>query len=265
MSDLARVNYDYKPNGVDHELQNLITDLLHRRIMEDGRITLAELGYLHMNTLMLNQATQCVELKIFFDSRFVCRKIKDPKVGKEVIRIVDEMNIFKNYLFVGDVQESITIEKILGPKTEVVEDEMGRASIKFKKGNKQVETIAAVLNCSFPIAMAAAHDVNLYGQDFRVHIEPVAKGSDHIANSIVISASNKIIPIAVHVSYVARTEVTSENRYDPQLAVLYLDELIEKLSHAEEVRVKTAEKVQKKGKKAKKDAKRNAKGFSNFA
>lgn len=64
MDDGRVVNsIEYEPNGTDHRLQRRITELLDRIAQNEGKWTLAEMGYLHMNTVNYNAETGAVNLK----------------------------------------------------------------------------------------------------------------------------------------------------------------------------------------------------------
>lgn len=266
MNNAAISTYRFRPNGADHEFQQLVTNLLHQIVMDDERVTLGELGYLHQNTLMLNQDTQCPELRIYFDARFVYRKAMNPTIGREDLIVVDEMSIFKDWLFVGHPQGVFTIEKILAPKTELFEDELGRTSLRIKKGNRQVETVAAIMRCNASIAIAAALNINLGDPNFKIQFNPVAKGSNSAVDSIVVSASNRMVPVAFTVTHSARTSVTADNCYDPDLAVPYLMEIAEAVQNSEASRSDMIKKVRSDGKKNKrKNQQKVHKGFGKFA
>ena len=53
---------EYAPNGTDHRLQRRITELMDSLVQAEGKFTLAELGYLHINTAMYDKETGKVQL-----------------------------------------------------------------------------------------------------------------------------------------------------------------------------------------------------------
>ena len=253
----------YPPNGTTHDLQKAITDLMHRIVMDAGKFTLAELGYLHINTLTYDKEQGQLYLKVYFDVHFAARVRKSEVNTARTIVPVQELTVCENYLYVGNIVDSITYEKILAPKTKTVEDVAGRPALQFKEdSSKIVETDALVLNCSFPITMAAMLDVSLADPEFSVACETVGKGGKNAIKSIVATSNNAEVPVIVTVTH---THEDTEP-YDPALAVSYLVNLRERLKKADHNRDKLKESVREKAKKnSNKRNKTKSAGFNKYS
>ena len=250
----------YKPNGIDHALQKDITELLHYVCMNAGVCTLAELGYMHLSTLQYNQDTKQPELKVYFDPRFACRPV-DTDYGREIIP-VNEFNIFENYLFVGDVRNVITFDKLLVPEGKVVEDEKGRSSLVIKDDAKLVKMKVMAINCNLAITVAAMYGVNLGSDDlFSVKCQTVGKSGKNPEQTIIINGNMRTIPISL-----TATLTEPGEGYEPSLAIPYLMGKKNNMEKAEdntrklEQKAHTESEKKRKAKEAKKD-----KGFAKYS
>ncbi|MCM1531951.1 MAG: hypothetical protein NC114_06725 [Ruminococcus flavefaciens] len=211
----------YDAVGIDHTLQQDITKLMHELVKADGRFTLAELGYLHMSTLVYNLQTQCIELKIFFDVRLAGRSNRNVVVDGFNIAPVDELNIFNGYFFVGNLADVVTYEKIMCPKVEVVEDDLGRASLRFKEKGHEVKKLdTLVLNCSYPLTMAAVSNISLMDPVYKPVAHIIAKAADDALDSIVANVKQTTVPLSVDIEY---TE--GYGGYDHDDAINYLQRI----------------------------------------
>lgn len=253
----------FPPNGTTHDLQLLITGLMHNRVVDVAKFTLAEIGYLHLNTLTYNKENGQLYLKVYFDVHYAARPVRNETNSKMDLVPIAELNVFKNYLFVGDIRDCVTLEKIMAPKTKAVVDELERASLQFKEdSSKIVETDALVLHCSLPIAMAAAMDYSLADPCFNVSCETVGKGGKNAVKSIVTTSNNAEVPVSVTISHTH----DDEGRYDPEDAEPYLTALMDRLQRAEQNRNKLKQSVRKTAKKNdKKQSKKKNKAFNKYS
>lgn len=250
--------YRIPPNGRTHDLQKKITQLLHRVIMNDGRVTLANLGYLGINTLMYNKNTGEIRLRIYFDSHYACRVITNSANNQRRVVPVEPLLAFENYLFVGNIEDVITYEKVLAPRSKVKADEVGMSTMVVKDQGKLTETNAMVLNCNLAITMAAAFDIPLDDPAFKVRCDTVGKPGKNAAKSIVTTAYSDEVPLSVIVR--CSPDKDESEGYDPDMAVPYLVALNEKTANAARNQEKLKRDVKKKAKKngAKADKKQNA-------
>lgn len=262
-SGIAVDKVTFPPNGTSHDLQRKVTDLMHRLVLDAGKFTLAELGYLHINTLTYDKEKGQLYFKVFFDVHYAARVVQSETNAQRRIVPVGELEVFKNYLYVGNLLDVITYERIMAPKTKNAEDEIGRSALKFKEdSSKIVETDALVLNCSLPVVMAAALDVSLTDPEFNVSCETVGKGGKNAVKSIVTTSNNAEVPVSVTVTY----SHGSQEPYDPDDAEPYLIGLMDRLQQAAQNRDKLKQSVRKKAKKnGEKQAKQKNKGFNKYS
>lgn len=252
----------YAPNGTSHALQRKISERMHELVKMEGKFTLAELGYLHINTLTYDQSTGALNLRIYFDIRMAARAVQSPTNKSKVIVPVKELEVFKNHFYVGNLKDVVTYEKIMAPKTRVVEDELHRASLEFKDSNKYVETDALVLNCNLAIAMASAHDISLSDDEFIVRCSTVGKGGKNAVKSIITTANMKEVPVGVTVVHDPNVKLG----YDPDDAVSYLTAMQEEQRQIAKNRDKIQQKVRKDAKdKKKSNAAKSSKGFNKYS
>ena len=258
---------EYAPNGTDHRLQRRITELLDSIAKENKQWTLAELGYLHINTLLFDQETGQVQLKIYFDVHYAARLVSSKVNGKKELTPVDELNAFEKYLFVGPLTRAVTFEKIMAPKSKMIEDEKKRASLRFKDDAKLVETDCLVLNCDLPITMAAMHDISLMDPQFKVSCSTVGAGGKDKKKTIITSGAKRYVPLRVTVT--AGNVIDGDGEpagYDPEEAVPYLKASRERVQKANQNRDKLAEKARDKAEKHKNAGiVRNRKAFNKFS
>jgi len=254
----------YAPNGTSHALQRKISEFMHELVKSVGKFTLSELGYLHINTLTYNQETGALNLRIYFDIRLAARAVQSTTNKSKMIVPVQELEIFKDYFYVGKLQDVVTYEKIMAPKTKVVEDEMHRASLQFKDSNKYIETDVLVLNCNLAITMAAIHDISLTDQEFTVRCSTVGKGGKNAVKSIITTANMKEVPVSVTIVHNANSG--GINGYEPDDAISYLTALQEEQYRIAKNRDKVQQKVRKDAKDKKKSVEsKNSKGFNKYS
>ena len=255
---------EYEPNGTDHRLQRRITELLDRIAQEEGKWTLAEMGYLHMNSLTYDRTTGRVNLKVFFDVHYATRPKQDSANGRKQVVPVNELNAFEKRLFVGPLMGAVSIEKIMAPKSKMIEDEMGRASIRFKDDAKFVETTALVLNCNLPITMAALHDINLGDPLFSVKCSTVGKGGSSKEKTIISSGNAHDIPVKVTVTCGQIVGEDGESLgFDPEDCQTFLLAMRDKQLRAAANRERMAKKAGDKAEKAKNTS--SSSGFNKYS
>lgn len=250
----------YEAMGISHELQQDITQLMHKLVMQTGKFTLSELGYLHMSTLLFNLQDQSLELKLYFDVRLAGRVNRDLVVDGHHIAPVKELNVFNGYFFVGDIVNVVTYEKIIAPKVDISGDRLGRASLVFKKNGGMKELDALVINCSFPLTMAAIANVNLMDPNFAPRVKPIAKAADGAMQMVVTNVVQKVVPVTVDVQY-----TDGFGPYNPADAVTYLNQLRNVTSKTQANHDRIVESVTKRAKKNKKKSDQSSKWMSKFA
>lgn len=252
---------NYPPNGTDHTLQKRITDLMDTIVSQTAKFTLAELGYLHINTLTYNKIQGTINLRVYFDVHYAARaKVSETSQKREIVP-VEELKVFEGYLYVGNLTDAITYERVMAPPTKAMEDELHRASLRIKDSSKYVETDALVLNCNLPITMAAAHNHSLTDPEFRVQYATMGKGGKKAERTIITSANMDDVPLSVTVNMSA----SGYTGYNPDDAIPYLTMLLENTRRMTKNRDKIRDRVKKDAKKGKKARNKQYEGFNEYA
>lgn len=250
----------YDAMGISHDLQQDITNLMHQLVMSAGQFTLSELGYLHMSTLLYNLQNQSIELKIYFDIRLAARRNLDRMVDGLHIVPVEQLNIFSGYFFVGDVSSVVTYEKVMAPKVDVVEDALGRPSLAFRNKQSVKELDTLVLNCSFPLTMAAVANISLNDPAYKPQIKIIAKAEEAAMKAIVSNVKQKVVPVIVDLPY-----TDGFGTYDHDDAINYLQRMFTTASQVDRNHDKIVQSVEKRTKKAKKKGDLSAKWMDKYA
>lgn len=258
--------YEYGPGIEGASFAAQVSNLMHQIVKTVGKFTLAELGYLHLNTLTYDQTTRSLHLRVYFDARLAAR-VKTATTSKtRTIHPVTELNVFQNFMFVDDLEDAVTYEKIVAPKYKIVTDEVGRQSVQIKDGGKFEEANALVLNCNLALTAAASHNLALLDPEFSVSCKTIGKSSKSAAKSIITTAGMKEIPVIITITGSALDETDDESGFDPQDAIPYLQMIKERGAQAAHNQSKLQKKVRDEAKKAgkKQQKKRNA-GFDKYS
>lgn len=245
----------YRPMGIDNNLQNKIANLLHEIVMKDGRTTLGELGYLHQISISYLEGR--ASIKIFFDTNF-CNDHTRELNGRVEMRPKQIFNIFQNYLFVGDVADSVTYENLVMPKVVTEEDDLGNPTARVK-AHKVEQRPVMVLHCNFPITIAAACGLSLTDPNFKVAYKTSGAnaGSDEDSMELaVMVGTDQEVPIYVSVWH----SPDSTDGYDPDDAVNYLRSLLIERQNKKSVQKDLAKRVSSQAKKNKKEQEKKTHG-----
>lgn len=252
----------YNPNGVDHVLQRAITDRMHELVMAEGKFTLAELGYLHINTLTYDQTSGALMLRIYFDAHLAARTFYSPVNGSKSILPLEYLNIFSGHFFYGNVNNVFSFEKIRAPEIDVYGDEAGHPSVFIHENGKFKETNTLVLHCNVPLALASINNISLNDPNYSFHIDnTVTKGTKKAVKAVVTDLNSREVPVGVSITF---TENYGAD-YDPDDAEDFLRGLATRMVKAKDNQRKLDEKVRKKSKKAKKDRDRKARDNSAYS
>jgi len=259
--------YEYGPGIEGATFAAQVSNLMHQIVKTVGKFTLAEMGYLHINTLTYDQTTRSLHLRVYFDARLAAR-VRTARTSKtREICPIDELNVFKNFMFVGDLTDVVTYEKIVAPKYKIIEqDELGRPAIQFKDTTKFEETNALVLNCNLALTAAASHNFALLDPEFNVACKTIGKSSKSAEKSIITTAGMKEIPVIITIVGSAETGDEEESGYDPADAIPYLQMVRERAAIAAHNQGKLEKKVRDKAKAAsKKQQKKANAGFNKYS
>lgn len=254
-------NIHYNAIGVDNALQRRISEYMHELTKEFGEFTLANLGYLHVNTLYYNLQTQQIELKIFFDARLAMKPVTNQISNNRQVVPKPEFNIFSGSLFVGDIEHTYSTEQIVAPKAEIVKDEFGHDTIRLSSKNKMKLTDAMVMHCSYPIAMAAIHNISLKNPGYIPRGHVIATASEDAVKSVIPNVKATFVPMEVNVEF----DPEYKSGYSMSDIDWYLAMLNGTAAKAKENQKKLAEEVRKRGKKNKKKTSTVSKGFAKYS
>ena len=244
------------------EIQDLVTELLHRRTMEAGKVTLSNLGYLHSSAIRFNFETGTLDFQIYFDVRYCLRPVKSDTSGAITYYPVDELQIFSMYLVPGDIREFYSVEKVMLPKTSNQEDENHRYSLTMKDDAKFVETDVLVIHANLGITLAAAMNISLLDPNFSVKCRPVGMANAKKARKLMQMVKRDEVPV-----YVTLTHSVDHAEYDKDEIPSYLSNIQDAMFNARKNRRELNEDIRDKADKAKKKReKKNAgQGFSKYA
>ena len=194
----------FDPIGVNHELQQGITKLLHQLAMTaDPKFTLAQLGYLHMNSVCFVNGE--IQAKLFFAPELAIVQV--PGFGGRLTNSPNPLfDTFQNWLYVGPAKGAIEYDTTTVPKYSIETDDLGKPSISLTKGKKVFEDHeVVVLRCNPMMLMAALCDINMSDPSFKVEYETIGKSDKDKDNptgaQIMISAGvNKEFPVRIKVT-----------------------------------------------------------------
>lgn len=197
-------------------IQKAMTAFIHDRVMEVGKFTMAELGYLHACSLTGDKKTGAIDLCVYFDAALATRKVVNPVNGKTMYRPVNELNIFANYLFTGDIMNCVTMENMMTPRVTGNTDRAGRVAISISDKKKTDYRAVLVLHCNVALTVAAILGINLLDPNFTVRCKTIQQESP---DDIVTDEQNTTVPVGVYVTW---NGANDSNWYDPADAETYV-------------------------------------------
>lgn len=266
----------YDPMGTTHDLQRDITELMHDICIQDGDITLAELGYLHMSSISYKNGG--VICKVYFVPELAMKSSREFNTNTKIL--VDKMSIFQNYLFIGPAKDAVSFEEINTPKYTIVKDDLGKPAVSISDGKKIMEDHPVIaLNCNLNVLMAAIVDTSVLDPEYKIHVESVGKGNetdkkkkkhesreqdeDLDRTSILISAGTRQeYPVKVSVS---RTADESVPGFDPDEVPAWIRAKYQAYMASRNTQRNLAENVQDRVlKQTKKEKKKRAASFGRY-
>ena len=247
--------FTYQPAGCPggHVFKQMITDLMDRIIKENGKYTLAELGYLHMN--LVSFCNGQVQVKVYFAPELATSTVGNAVNGNGRIVPHPALNVFNGYMFVGDLDKVISFETMTIPMYEIERDNRDQLAVRIKDGKKRVQEDAevVVMHCNLALVLAAAHNVSLWDENFKVEVETVGKTKKKDDDVVVMinAGAYQEFPVRVKFEYGFNAEV-----YNPDDAIPYLVSRMKKSQEAKDTKKKLANKVTEKAKDTAKEAKK---------
>lgn len=246
------------PDGF--ELKRDITELLDEIVKGNSDHTLAEMGYLNMSLISYSDGQ--IRAKVFFAPELATQTTSNGVNTDGKIIPHPALNVFQNWLFVGDLKDAVTFESMPVPKYEIERNNRDQLAIRIKDGKKVTEDgEAVVLNCNLLILMAAIVDTNLWDPAFKVEVETVGKSKKKENDmAIMINAgARQEFPVRITVTY-----TVSNNPYIPDDAVPYLMDRVKKLSDANATKKKLANKASDRAKETAKESKKSKSSWRKY-
>lgn len=253
----------YQPAGCPggHLLKQTITDLMDRIIKKNGKYTLAELGYLHMN--LVSYCNGQIQVKVYFAPELATSTVGNAVNGNGRIVPHPALNVFNGYMFVGDLDKAISFETMTIPMYEIERDNRDQLAIRIKDGKKKVQEDAevVVMHCNLALVLAAAYNVSLWDENFKVEVETVGKTKKKDDDVVVMinAGAYQEFPVRVKFEYSYNAEV-----YDPDDAIPYLVSRMKKAQDAKSTKKKLADKVTEKAKDVAKEEKKKTGNWAKF-
>ena len=248
----------FHPIGYGHQLQQLITKLLHTLVMKYSDKTLSEMGYFHHSSILLVDGR--VDIRIYFKQELAT--VEKPTMnGQTYVEPIPQLGIFNGYLFYLegdqiDLRDVVGYGEELMPKCKIGFNELGHPALFFKEGGEMKKQNVCYIKCNLPILMAAAMDLDLLDPNFNVMVRTVGYGSNR-KRQVVLDGKENQLPIWVGVQH---TEEDHKS-YDPNNVRTYLVNLQEKISKRHEKQRELMSHAEEKTSKEKKKKNKPKKNF----
>ena len=234
----------------DHGIQQAISKMMANVTVREGKQTLAELGYLHMNSLSYKDGH--LQLDVYFDPRLAC----DDKHGS-----CPRLNIFRNYLFAGDVHYSADMERRYIQKAKIKPNALGHDAIVWKDKAEDEERMVLVLHCNIYLALAAAFDIRLDDPNYAVSFDTDKDARSKKDRIMICGNAVQEYPVSITITKTDGDEYTG---YDPELAIDYLKARQEKLEEEEQSQKELQKEIKKKSKAKRREERESSKRLGKF-
>lgn len=251
----------FQPIGFGHELQHLMTDLLHELVMKYSDMTLAEMGFLHTISILYEEGR--VKMRIYFNPDLATYR-EEQANGQSVMKPIPQFGIMNGYFFVLpgkdiDLTQVIGFDKILVQKSKIEYDELGKPALKLKKDASDMKMQEVLyVECNLPVTIAACMDLNLFDPNFKVSIETVGQ-TNNPKKRIIVDGKENSYQIWVNVQHSA-----DESGYDPDTALPYLIGLADRRNEKDDAQKELADRAAEDAKKKKKKEKESKQKVRNF-
>lgn len=252
------------PDG--NELKRDITKLLDRIVKENSKFTLAEMGYLHMN--LISFCNGQVNAKIYFAPELATQTETNGVNTDGKIVPHKALEVFQNYLYVGELKNAVTFESMPVPRYDVERNERDQLAIRIKDGKKINEDgEAVVLNCNLLLLIAAVLDVNPNDPNFDVKVETVGKSKkkDHDMAIMINAGAQQEFPVRITAQYTVIDNVgTAIVPYEPDAAIPFLMNRMKKMQEMKSTKNKLANKASDNAKETAKDMKKKTNAWAKY-
>ena len=252
------------PDG--NELKRDITKLLDQIVKENSKFTLAEMGYLHMN--LISFCNGQVNAKIYFAPELATQTETNGVNTNGKIIPHKALEVFQNYLYVGELKNAVTFESMPVPRYDIERDERDQLSIRIKDGKKINEDgEAVVLNCNLLLLIAAVLDVNPNDPNFDVKVETVGKSKkkDRDMAIMINAGAQQEFPVRITAQYtVVDNAGTAVVPYEPDAAIPFLMNRMKKMQEMRTTKNKLANKASDNAKETAKDMKKKTNAWAKY-
>lgn len=252
------------PDG--NELKRDITKLLDRIVKENSKFTLAEMGYLHMN--LISFCNGQVNAKIYFAPELATQTETNGVNTDGKIVPHKALEVFQNYLYVGELKNAVTFESMPVPRYDVERNERDQLAIRIKDGKKINEDgEAVVLNCNLLLLIAAVLDVNPNDPNFDVKVETVGKSKkkDRDMAIMINAGAQQEFPVRITAQYTVIDNVgTAIVPYEPDAAIPFLMNRMKKMQEMKSTKNKLANKASDNAKETAKDMKKKTNAWAKY-
>lgn len=252
------------PDG--NELKRDITKLLDQIVKENSKFTLAEMGYLHMN--LISFCNGQVNAKIYFAPELATQTETNGVNTNGKIVPHKALEVFQNYLYVGELKNAITFESMPVPRYDIERNERDQLTIRIKDGkkiNEDGETV--VLNCNLLLLIAAVLDVNPNDPNFDVKVETVGKSKkkDRDMAIMINAGAQQEFPVRITAQYtVIDNAGTAIVPYEPDAAISFLMNRMKKMQEMKSTKNKLANKASDNAKETAKDMKKKTNAWAKY-
>ena len=212
-------------------LQAQITNLLAERF-STCKLTLSEIGYFHMCSVIFNGKN--IETKLYFHPELALRQTKSFN-GNVKYNIREQFEqVMKNYFFVGNINDVISIEMVGVPKYKIKNSEYGKSLLIKDKIDESTEEVVTI-TCNIDLILAAINNISLFDN---YHIKYNSIGSNKKKKPIMISASSEMYPIEIDIEW-------DDNNisYNPNDAEAYIMQIVNNKRKEKMVEKKIAKKA----------------------
>ncbi len=252
------------PDG--NELKRDITKLLDQIVKENSKFTLAEMGYLHMN--LISFCNGQVNAKIYFAPELATQTETNGVNTNGKIIPHKALEVFQNYLYVGELKNAVTFESMPVPRYDIERDERDQLAIRIKDGKKINEDgEAVVLNCNLLLLIAAVLDVNPNDPNFDVKVETVGKSKkkDRDMAIMINAGAQQEFPVRITAQYtVVDNAGTAVVPYEPDAAIPFLMNRMKKMQEMRTTKNKLANKASDNAKETAKDMKKKTNAWAKY-
>lgn len=225
----------FKPIGFDHSIQTLMTELLHKLVMQYSDLTMSEMGYMHQISVLFSDGG--IRIRMYFHPDLATQTFMTAN-GRTYQKPIPQIGIMNGYFFVIpgdqiDLSQVTGIEKIMAPKTKIKFNARGNKHLIIKDDASMKLQEALYVECNLPITIAAIMDIDITDPDFSVSASTVSQADNKRA--ILVDGRSNSYQIWVNVKFGERA---TETGYNPNDAYAYLVQLASQIQDAKSVQKK---------------------------